>query len=122
MTNPVCSDSSEVPVFCVEKAGQPCDVLLRPRRGCWHCGRLKISNTQLSVLPDYQFHLLRLDKADDIIGPVANLKDGVKHEGSWTVLVAGLAIGALEVLLAVVRVWQKLAITRAGGAAGWVGG
>ena len=27
------------------------------------------------------------------------------HEGSGAVLVAGLAIGALEVLLAVVRVW-----------------
>ena len=35
----------------------------------------------------------------------------VLHEGSGAVLVAGLAIGALEVLLAVVWVWQQLTIT-----------
>jgi len=112
VTNPVCSDSSEVPVFCVEKARQPCDVLLRPRRSSWGCRRVSnVSNAQLPIIPDYQLHLLWLHKADDIVGPVANLKDGIKHEGSGAVLVAGLAIGALVVLLAVVRVWQQLTIT-----------
>ena len=108
-THPVCADSSEVPVLCVEEAGQPRDVLLGPRRSSWGRRGVKVSDAQLPVLPDYKFHLYNtvikytktktntkfhichlfvtcvfylfwLHNADDIIGPVANTKDGVKPE------------------------------------------
>ena len=103
-THPVCADSSEVPVLCVEEAGQPRDVLLGPRRSSWGRRGVQVSDAQLPVLPDYKFHLHNtvikytktktipylsficylcfylfwLHNADDIIGPVANTKDGVK--------------------------------------------
>ena len=41
------------------------------------------------------------------------------HERSGAVLVAGLPVGALEVLLAVVRVRQQLPIACAGRTLGW---
>ena len=67
--------------------------------------------------------LLTTHCAYHVLWPVAYLEDGVELEGAWTALVAGLALGTLEVLSTVLRVGEELAVAvTAGLRAGWKDG